>query len=252
MVNVIDVTDLYHPYQDPGDNVDIIAPYAMEEINLKAIILDVTDNFRWPVTQDDSGEFSDNSGPREMGIIPVNQLNMIFDTDVPCAAAPFQKMKSPDDKMLWAPKFQQQGIDLILKTLRESKEKTDILVFSSLRPVAAAYNRKPELFRDKVGVIHICAGSANSNFIEWNINLDRNAAVCLFRSDLPIYIYPCAGEKSPYDLSCYNTYWKLENMNFIKNMPERLKSYLQYVMTRSARMDFLRAVEEPADEAVLE
>jgi len=252
MINVIDVTDLYHPHQDPGDNVDIIAPYAMEEINLKAIILDVTDNFRQPSATDAAGFYCDENGPREPGIIPVNQLNAIFDTNIPFAAAPYNTMKSIDDKMLWAPKYQQQGIELILKTLRDLNEKADILIFSSLRPVAAAYNRQPELFYEKVNKIHISAGSADPSFIEWNINLDPLAAVRLFKSKLPINIYPCAGYTSPFELSCYNSFWKLENMNYIKNMQPKLKSYLQYVFTRSNRMDFLRAVEEKADESVLE
>ena len=42
-IQVIDCTDLYHPHQDVGDNFDIIAPYALSEIDLKAVILDVTE-----------------------------------------------------------------------------------------------------------------------------------------------------------------------------------------------------------------
>ena len=38
-VPVIDITDLYHPYQDPGDNFDLIAAYALPEIDLRAVIL---------------------------------------------------------------------------------------------------------------------------------------------------------------------------------------------------------------------
>ena len=39
---VIDVTDLYTPYQDPGDNFDLVAAYALPQIDLKAVILDAT------------------------------------------------------------------------------------------------------------------------------------------------------------------------------------------------------------------
>ena len=250
--NIIDVTDLYHPHQDVGDNVDILAPYAMDEINLLAVILDTTGNFRQPETYDNSGLFLDNMGPREAGIIPMNQLNAIFDKNVPFAPTPYEPMKSPEDKLLSAPRWQQQGIELILKTLREASGKTDILVFSSLRAVAAAYNREPELFLKKAGKIHISAGSASADFIEWNIALDKNAAVRLFTSDLQIYIYPCATESSPFEMCQYNTYWRLDNMEFIRKMEPRLKSYLQYAFTRSSRIDFLRAVEEDADEALME
>ena len=42
-VPVIDVTDLYHPHQDVGDNFDVLAAYALPEIDLRAVILDCTE-----------------------------------------------------------------------------------------------------------------------------------------------------------------------------------------------------------------
>ena len=250
-VSIIDVTDLYHFHQDKGDNIDLIVPYAMDEIDLKAVILDCTNHFRQPTNWDATGVFYDDGGPRDPGIIPVNQLNAIFDETVPYGTTPFHPMKSPDDKLLDAPKYQQQGIDLILRTLKEADEKIDILIFGSLRSVAAAYNREPALLAEKVNRIHISAGSTSSDFLEWNINLDNQAAVCLYKSKLPIYIYPCAGDIGPFDLSQYNSYWSLENMAFIKDMVWPLKSYLQYALTKAQRTDFLRAIEEEADDAVL-
>ena len=43
---LIDVTDLYHTPQDPGDNFDIVTAYAMPGLDLKAVILDVTEALR--------------------------------------------------------------------------------------------------------------------------------------------------------------------------------------------------------------
>jgi len=51
-VPVIDITDLYHPYQDPGDNFDLIAAYALPEIDVRAIILDPTEVFRADMAED--------------------------------------------------------------------------------------------------------------------------------------------------------------------------------------------------------
>ena len=45
-IPVVVITDLYHPYQDPGDNLDLINAYALPEVDLKAVILDITDAFR--------------------------------------------------------------------------------------------------------------------------------------------------------------------------------------------------------------
>lgn len=60
-IPVIDVTDLYHPCQDIGDNFDLITAYALPEIDLRAVILDCTDEWR--------------SGSRlDPGFIPVTQL----------------------------------------------------------------------------------------------------------------------------------------------------------------------------------
>ena len=115
---LIDVTDLYHPPQDFGDSFDLIAAHALPEVDLKAVILDCTEPFRQPVAKNPGrGLFEDRNGPREPGFIPVLQLNYIFGRNVPSATCPFVRMKSVGDKMLDAPPFQQQGIELILATL---------------------------------------------------------------------------------------------------------------------------------------
>ena len=267
-VPVIDVTDLYHPHQDVGDNFDILAAYALPEIDLRAVILDCTEPFRQPVAKDPGpGLFPDARGPREPGFIPVWQLNFIFGRNVPCATIPFSRMKSPGDKMLDAPPFQQQGIELILKTLRESAEPVHIVSFGSARAVAVAYNREPELFQKKLARLHLCAGGSSPpapNYIEWNVALDPQAIVCLLRSDLPIALYPDAannaGDKgygvfSPaFSYDEHNTYWKLPDLRFIPQMDAPLRRYLEYAFSRSSRVDFLRALEvdgPPLDEALL-
>ena len=182
---VIDTTDLYHPPQDPGDNFDLVAAYGLPEVDLKAVILDATEKYRRPP-----------QGPRDPGFIPVLQLNSIFGRNVPCGTTPYQPMKSPGDKMLNAPAFQQLGIELLLETLRRSTDKVEITIFGSARPVAVAYNRDPELLRRHISRIHLCAGASSPDFLEWNVLLDPHAIVCLLRSDLPIAIYPCHQRRS--------------------------------------------------------
>ncbi|MCX8155381.1 MAG: hypothetical protein N3J91_02815 [Verrucomicrobiae bacterium] len=239
-VPVIVVTDLYHPPQDVGDNFDLIAAYALPEVDLRAVILDVTEGFRKPVA-DVPGMYPDRNGPRDPGFISVLQLNFIFNRHIPCAAGPFTMMKTPADKMEAVPAFQQQGIELILKTLRESDEPIEMASFGSARPIAAAYNRQPELFRRKLRRLHLSAGASEAGVEEWNVQLDRQAVVCLLRSKLPVAIYPCSGGKDGY--SSHNSYWKLPNLNFIEQMDPALKAYLAYAFGRLHRADFLRAVQ---------
>jgi pyrimidine-specific ribonucleoside hydrolase len=244
-VPIIDITDLYHPAQDPGDNFDIIAAYALPEIDLRAVILDATERFRQPIADGGDPTFRDTRGyAREPGVIPMTQMNFIFNRNVPYATSPFTTMKSPDDCMYDVPVFQQYGIELILKTLQDSEEKVEILSFGSARTLAAAYNREPDLLRSKVKRIHLSAGSSSPEYPEWNVLLDPNAIVCLFRSDLPIAVYPCATGQGPFDYSPNNSFWRLPNLEFIKDMHPKLKRYLGYAFGYVNRVDFLRAVQE--------
>jgi hypothetical protein len=254
-VPVIDVTDLYHPNMDVGDNFDLIAPYALLDVDLRAVILDIDENLRRPHAvhpilskiPENARWLQENSWPREAGFIPVLQLNYIFNRNIPAAMGPLALMRSPQDKMLDIPMFQQQGVLLILKVLRESKEKVDITSMGSARAIAVAYNRDPALFRAKVRRIHLCAGSTNPDFLEWDVGLDPNAIVCLLRSNLPVAIYPCAvGAKEGGALGYgpHNCFYKTPDLHFIKRMDPRLQRYLAYAFGRVNRSDFLRAMDE--------
>lgn len=250
-VPVIDVTDLYHPHQDVGDNFDLLAAYALPEVDLKAVILDVTDDYRQASALHQNPAFRDPTGPRDPGFIPVTQLNYLFGRDVPCAAGPFRRMRSPGDTMTDMPPFQQFGVELILRTLRQSNTQVEIVSFGSARPIAVAYNRQPDLFRSKVGRVHLCAGASSPDFLEWNVMLDPCAIVCLLRSDLPVALYPCATGEGPFAYGPNNCFWKLENLRFVETMDPKLKNYLAFAFGRSTRMDYLRFLDEPAHEEIL-
>jgi hypothetical protein len=264
---VIDCTDLYHPHQDPGDNFDIVAAYALPEIDLRAVILDVTDRFRQPDCPNGP------PGPREPGLIPLSQMNYLFDRNVPFAVSPFTPMRSVDDPMRDVPRFQQAGIELLLQTLRDSPEPVDILIFCSCRTVAAAFNREPDLLREKVRKIHLSAGTSSgeifdvnwdtrqrlplapgsTGYREWNVELDVHAFVNVLRSGLPLALYPCASEGGPFALHRHTTYYDLGSLRFIRQMEPRLRNYLAYALTRQLRHDFLRAMDlDPAPEILEE
>lgn len=247
-VPVIDVTDLYLPASDWGDNFDLITAYGLPEIDLKAVILDITQTERKAWT-------------RDPGILEVEQLNYIFDRNVPFATGPFEKLRSLDDRMLDAPAYQQQGINLLLRTLRESPVPVTILSFGSLRPIAVAYNRDPALFREKVAAIHISAGTAYTdlntlptvdrpcvcdgpNFNrEWNVDLDPLAFIRMLRSDLPIVLYPCAQKYGADKLDPHDSYWRMPNLEFVHDMDPRLQRYLGFVFGDAHRLDFLKAID---------
>ena len=240
-VSLIDTTDLYFPGQDIGDNFDIIALYALEEIDLRAVILDVTERYRL-----------ENGLGRDLGIIPVTQLNYIFDRSVPAAPSPFTAMRSTTDKMEDVPKFQQAGVELLLQTLRESKEKIDITVFGSARTVTVAFNREPDLLREKVNLLHLSIGSSAPVDVEWNVALDPHAFVTVLRSGLPIALYPCGagntdGGAAAFSYDSNNGYWQLATLDFVPQLDPPIRRYLEFMFSRSARSDFLRAMDADAD-----
>lgn len=249
-VPVIDLTDLYLPPQDAGDNFDLVMPYGLPEIDLRAVILDATDAFRQP-RGTLNGEF-DHKGPRDPGVIAVWQMNAIFGARVPCATSPFRQMRAPDDPMTDVPRFQQHSIELLLDTLRASDEPVVIMSQGSLRTLAAAYNREPALLHEKTARVHISAGACSPAYNEWNVNLDPHAFVRVLQSDLPIALYPCATADGPFGYHRNNSFWQLPDLRFVASMHPALRRYLGYAFGRVVRPDFLRAMEEDLPDDLME
>jgi hypothetical protein len=262
-IPIIDVTDLYHPFQDPGDNLDLVYAFAFPQVDLRAVLLDATNAFRLPVSNAPF-MWHDPNGPREPGIIPVTQLNYLFDRQVPYAVGPFTAMRCAEDKLLDVPVFQQAGIRLLLETLAASEQPVEILSFGSTRTISAAFNREPDLVRRKVARIHVSAGTAATNFElgglrdqnempggEWNVALDPWAFIRLLQSDLPIAIYPCSTKDGAFSYGRNNTYWKFQDLSFFTHLDRRLRNYVIYALARMNRPDFLACLEGelPADAA---
>jgi len=79
-------TDLFHPHDDPDDHYDLAALFAIQEFDLRGIILDL--------------------GARQKqkpGRLPVEQMMHITKRKVPCAVGLADPLRSPDDKALDQP-----------------------------------------------------------------------------------------------------------------------------------------------------
>jgi hypothetical protein len=174
-IPVIYCTDLFHPHDDPDDHFDLATMYVMPELDIKGIVLD--------------------QGKKQLekpGRIPVSQLNHITGRNVPAVIGLADPLKSPQDKALEQPAQCQQGVELILTTLRKSTEPVRIAAVGSMRDVVAAFNREPELFRTNVTMILAFIGEGSDpNHREYNVQLDPQAYVGLLRSGLPVYWVPC-------------------------------------------------------------
>ena len=258
-ISLIDITDMYIPRLDGGDNFDLIMPYGLPELDLKAVILDIDEHFLQgkPFVGGFNKGTNGAAKPtlRDPGIVGVEQLNYIFDRTVPCGVSPFTQMRSPDDKMLGVPKFQNSGVDLLLKVLRESPKKVHIVSTGSARVLAVAWAREPELMRQKVARIYLTAGATDPNYFEYNVELDTNAMIGILRSDLPIALFPCAASKPGRGAygsfaewsgrDSHNGYWLLTNTAFVAQMDNKLQNYIAYGMSMNPSGAFLPAMNNP-------
>ncbi len=250
-IPVIDITDLYHPPQDFGDTVDLILPYAVPEIDLLGVLFDVSQRYRMKyMGEGEQGWYNDPTGGREPGVIPVWQLNYLFDRAVPCAPCPFVPMARTTDPQTNRGVFENQGIQLFKVLLEQSPQPVEVVSFGSARPIAVAMNQFLDLLRKKVKRIHLCAGSyPPGKMLEWNVKLDPEAFIRVISGDIPIYIYPCASEGNAFAMGNYNTYWLMPNLEFMKEIDPRLLRFLVYSHSRSNRVDFLQVLEEEPSEA---
>ncbi len=250
-IPLIVITDLYHPHQDPGDNFELINAYAIPELDLKAVILDCYNPFRSKIAKNvNKGLWEDPNGPREPGMICVQQLNYIFGRNIPFGVGPFEQMKQKNDRMEDLSDFFNQGINLLKTTLEQSDKKVTIASFGSSRVLVVAFNRFPALMKRKIEMIHLSAGTGGNDpdYLEWNVALDTLAFVSLMESGLPIAIYPCAaatkgavegGLSNAFKGANDNTYYKLNDLSFVEKMHPKLRQYIHFLFTRSTNADFL-------------
>lgn len=254
---VIVITDCYHPYQDPGDNLDLLHSYGLKDIKPLGIILDISEPFRKD-TADHVTLWKDPRGPREAGFLPLLQLEYIYGKSIPYAMGPLQMMRSEEDKMEQLRGVEEKGIRLFLDLLKKAKGPVEVLSFGSARLVAVAYNREPALLKKKIKLLHLSAGTASKNHElgkdvganmipggEWNVALDVHAFNRVLKADLPLAIYPCAGKDGGFVKDQNNTYFTLSNLDFLKELRAPLQNYLDYSFSTALRHDYLRSLDGP-------
>ena len=214
-VPVIYCTDLFHPHVDPDDHFDIACLYAINEIEIKGIILD-------------QGE----KQKEKPGSIPISQLNYITRRNVPYAIGLANKLESAEDNGLKQLKEYQQGVELILTTLRTSKEPVTIISVGSLRDVAASYNRSPNLFRTKINKLFIFIGEASlKGHVEYNVGLDKNAYIRIMNSGLPVYWVPCF-DGGRWQNNGRASYWRASHKDLLGCASDRIMNYFIYALLK--------------------
>jgi hypothetical protein len=245
-IPLLHITDLYHPPQDPDDQLDLATVVALDEFDLKGVILDITQHFLEAAP-------SGFDIPRDPGFIPVTQLAYLTGRTIPVASGPTQPLHHPEDDVHNRPRREQAGVELVLDTLQSSNVPVVLTVVGSARVVTAAFNRDPDLVRAKTRAVVLNAGSSGGTHREWNVELDPMAYEGLWRSGLPIHWYPCTTEHSPFDPAHKrSTYWKAPHSVLFEDLPAALRAWFAYGYSGSARGDILRALTEMGQGAVWE
>jgi 3',5'-cyclic AMP phosphodiesterase CpdA len=233
-VPLIYCTDLYHPHIDPDDHFDLATIFALEEIDLRAIVLD------------------DGAKQKERpGLVAVRQLEAITHRRVPVAVGLSRPLRSPKDDAKDDAKDWQAGVELILETLRKSPDPVAIVAVGSLRDVAAAFNREPYLVADKVDRIFAFIGDAHSTpgfaFREYNVMLDVQAYRRVLRSGLPVFWVPCF-DGGAWQNAGRASFWRAKHRDLLSRVKSPLKQYFIHALEHRMPADPIAFLEEPVDE----
>lgn len=228
-IPVIYCSDLFHPHDDPDDHFDLACLYALEELELKGVVLD-------------QGE-RQKSSP---GAVAVKQMNRITGRDVPYATGLSEKLSSMGSRG--------KGVDLILKILRQSTDPVTIITVGSLRDVAAAYLQEKELFKKKVERLLVFIGEASADTVEWNVGLDPLAFKTIMNSGLPIWWAPCF-DGGNFKNKGNATFWKASHRDILKYASNRVMNFFIYALLKKQAPDPLgfldRTIDEPEKEQAL-
>ncbi len=222
-VPILYSTDLYHPHGDPDDHYDLLTLFSLPEFDIRAIVIDMGER-----------------GKGCPGIPALKQVMALRGRNVPYATGLMTNLTGLDDKGDQQPEADQAGVALILKTLRESAQPVTLFATGSLRDMAAAFNREPDLFRSKVKRFYVNAGDASGK-IEWNTGLDPIAYQRILTSGLPIYWAPCFGEGG------FASFWKFKQGDILTKAPQPIQNFFLYMLTKSAAEDAIAALNVEPD-----
>lgn len=231
---VIYVTDLYHPFQDTDDHFDLVSLYSIEKFDIKATIIDMAQPSKTP------------------GKVPIKQMNEIAGKNIPFYYGLKEKLNSPDDKASDQP-YYQEGCNKIIEILKRSKEKVLIISVGSLRDVAAAFNREPELFSKKVDKLVIFIGEARKKeFIEYNVKLDLNAYIQIMNNFNNIYWVPCF-DGGLWQNNGKASFWREHRAELLCEADTRLLNFFLYAFTKeNDTINYISYLDAPVNETKLQ
>jgi len=210
-VPILYSTDLFHPHADPDDHYDLACLFAMPELDVRGVLLDLG-----------------AEQAKRCGRPAVEQMMHLAGRKVPCAVGLSRPLRSRTDTATDEPKEFQGAVDRILSVLRESNEKVSLFTTGSCRDVAAAFNREPELLKKKVRAVYFNIGRGpNEAQEECNVGYDPASYLRIFESGLPAYWCPCFGKDG------YETLYQADQAAVVGACSRPVQNYFVYCLTKS-------------------
>lgn len=220
-VPIIFSTDLFHPPHDPDDTFDLATLFALKEFDLRGVILD---NVR--------GDQKTRSGR-----IPLEQMMHLTRRQVKCAAGLPVPLESSTDQGQGQPREYQGGVELILSCLRETKEKVVLFSTGSCRDIAAAFNRDPTLFRDRVKAVYSVIGNGGNGEaaqFDYNSRLDPWAYFRLFEIGVPFFWCTTRPKMTEEKIEGpYSTNYLADQGKVLPALSRQVQNFFVYCLTRS-------------------
>ena len=174
-MHILHFTDLFTD-GDFDDYFDLAGIYALDRLESAAIVLD--------------GDGDQQTGPRG-GSAALRRFQRLIGRRDPFFIGLNRPLRSPDDPGSDSPPELQRNVEKILDWLETVPGPVTVTVVSSLRTLAAAYNRNPALLQDKIERVLVVAGDAAVSYQEWNVALDASAYRRILSSPLPVWQVPC-------------------------------------------------------------
>jgi len=223
-------SDLFHPAMDPDDHFDLAAVFRLKELDIKAVVLD------GHITRPGQDQLTGG------GKAPLEQMMDICGRNVPFAIGLKRKLRDPNDKALDEdPRFL-AGVNLIIKTLRESSVPVT-LKLSTGTDFAVVCNREPELVRQKVKAVYLNGGHGRSGpSNEYNVQLDPVAFERIFSTGVNLYWNPVFGDIG------YNNFFGIKDQHVLfETCSLPLKRFFAYAFSKPEAdpIAFVRERTEP-------
>ncbi|MCJ7679974.1 MAG: hypothetical protein MUP70_04530, partial [Candidatus Aminicenantes bacterium] len=121
----------------------------------------------------------------------------------------------------------------------------------SLRDTAAAFNRRPDLFRKKVTRLMIFIGEASAGTREWNVGLDPNAFIRIMNSGLPVWWAPCF-DGGNFKNKGKASYWTADQAELLRDAPDGVMNFFIFALlkkTDPGHLEYLSKKVDPVEKA---